>query len=479
MLLRDNASNGVKACKDWGINHFGCVAHCLHLIVGPFLLCSKKEEDDICQAVAAIIEEEQKQHARRNNEDMNEDDEDDVDGEDGDIAPYADPFSSSDEFNIKYCRVVVNKVRTIVRFVHKSSKAKAKLTSFNGGTRCNLLLDVRTRWNSSYDMLVSFLNKRASVELFLSYMTTAAGIAVFGNKVEILTPAEWAILDGLEILLDPFKECTKMLSGNAYPSFALAIPSLFDLLSALDDDKIFLDWKYRGPDRVAVLAKLKACQQSLLASSQERLERMVFGDGEMFWVSYLDPRFRDGHILKTKLDRWEQDKARLNIIEEACKLAKCDQLKKESQEASTSVDHPNIVEATTPPRRKRTRKGLFSSPAPASDDDEEFDGVDRLQRVVEAEVDYYMKPVVGRGGIDPQIWWKENKKEFPNLSRVARKWLGVCATSTASERVFSSCGIALNAKRSRLKGTTLEAQVKLKYNIDEAAMSIDEIAQTL
>lgn len=52
MLLRDNASNGVKACNDWGIPNFGCVAHCLHLIVGPFLLCSKKEEDEVRDAVA-------------------------------------------------------------------------------------------------------------------------------------------------------------------------------------------------------------------------------------------------------------------------------------------------------------------------------------------------------------------------------------------------------------------------------------------
>ena len=25
MMLRDNASNGIKACRDWGIKSFGCI----------------------------------------------------------------------------------------------------------------------------------------------------------------------------------------------------------------------------------------------------------------------------------------------------------------------------------------------------------------------------------------------------------------------------------------------------------------------
>lgn len=36
MMIRDNGSNFVKACNEWGVNHFGCVAHGFHLIVSPF-----------------------------------------------------------------------------------------------------------------------------------------------------------------------------------------------------------------------------------------------------------------------------------------------------------------------------------------------------------------------------------------------------------------------------------------------------------
>ncbi|TYZ68157.1 hypothetical protein PybrP1_005108 [[Pythium] brassicae (nom. inval.)] len=38
LVLRGNGSKMVKACDDWGVAHFGCIGHCLHLVVGPFLL---------------------------------------------------------------------------------------------------------------------------------------------------------------------------------------------------------------------------------------------------------------------------------------------------------------------------------------------------------------------------------------------------------------------------------------------------------
>ena len=38
MMLRDNASNVIKACCDWEIPHFSCIGHNLHLIVGPLFV---------------------------------------------------------------------------------------------------------------------------------------------------------------------------------------------------------------------------------------------------------------------------------------------------------------------------------------------------------------------------------------------------------------------------------------------------------
>jgi hypothetical protein len=38
MMLRDNTSNAIKVCHNWGITHFGCIGHTLHLIVGALFV---------------------------------------------------------------------------------------------------------------------------------------------------------------------------------------------------------------------------------------------------------------------------------------------------------------------------------------------------------------------------------------------------------------------------------------------------------
>ena len=44
-------------------------------------------------------------------------------------------------------------------------------------------------------------------------------------------------------------------------------------------------------------------------------------------------------------------------------------------------------------------------------------------------------------------WWVEKTKRFPNLSAMARQYLGCPATSATVERLFSRVGIAFSAKR--------------------------------
>jgi hypothetical protein len=47
-------------------------------------------------------------------------------------------------------------------------------------------------------------------------------------------------------------------------------------------------------------------------------------------------------------------------------------------------------------------------------------------------------------------WWKQQAETFPKLSLLAQGILAVPATSSPSERVFSTAGLVLQAKRSSL-----------------------------
>ena len=64
----------------------------------------------------------------------------------------------------------------------------------------------------------------------------------------------------------------------------------------------------------------------------------------------------------------------------------------------------------------------------------------------------------------PLLWWKTNSTRFPVLSKLARKYLAIPATSTPSERLFSEAGNIMTIKRAQLAPNTLENLVFCKKN---------------
>ena len=66
---------------------------------------------------------------------------------------------------------------------------------------------------------------------------------------------------------------------------------------------------------------------------------------------------------------------------------------------------------------------------------------------------------------DALEWWKSNANLFPNLSVVARQYLGCPATSATVERLFSSVGIAFSDKRKSSHADTLSDIIFTKMNV--------------
>ena len=65
----------------------------------------------------------------------------------------------------------------------------------------------------------------------------------------------------------------------------------------------------------------------------------------------------------------------------------------------------------------------------------------------------------------PLQWWRLHQKTYPGLSKLALKYLSVCATSVPSERIFSTRGKVVHG-RSRLKACLYNIKVKAcLYNI--------------
>lgn len=69
---------------------------------------------------------------------------------------------------------------------------------------------------------------------------------------------------------------------------------------------------------------------------------------------------------------------------------------------------------------------------------------------------------------NPLDWWKTNHKDYPNLSKLARKYLAIPATSACSERLFSAAGRTISDERSSLHSDTARNLLYLRYNWDSA-----------
>lgn len=82
--------------------------------------------------------------------------------------------------------------------------------------------------------------------------------------------------------------------------------------------------------------------------------------------------------------------------------------------------------------------------------------------MVEKEKQTYMQLAATYLKSDPFSTWKDWSKGMPMLSEVARKWLAVPASSASSERVFSSAGLTISKKRTKLGAKRAATLVFLK-----------------
>ena len=179
LMLRDGASNGKRACEDWGIKHMSCINHSLHLVVGPFLLFKRKKKED-------------------------GDDDVQVDGED--VFMDNEEYWENDNC-IDYVRNIVNDFRLATKFLKRSIKCKEMLERIQHLQQINRFLsvhlDVKTRWNSTYLMLRRMIEMQTTIEQFQVYYRSTEGKRNFRSsktKFPILNEEKWAIAHGLSYI---------------------------------------------------------------------------------------------------------------------------------------------------------------------------------------------------------------------------------------------------------------------------------------
>eukprot|EP00644_Phytophthora_capsici_P002977 jgi/Phyca11/102671/e_gw1.7.934.1 len=239
---------------------------------------------------------------------------------------------------------------------------------------------------------------------FFTYLKNPEGIREFKDVARKLyrpTAEEWLTIKCLRALLGPFAVASETLGGQTYPTMPLVLPVLSGIRKHLEKTDLFASLAAEAGDEAYV-------PQTVLMMNDCRKGMLAlfvkrFEDlekSELRWVAYLDPR--------QQRNDWDYHLFGPNV----------------SRIAATDVE--------TECKREFTRY---------------------LERIFTVKND-----------VNPFTWWKANGDDYPNLRRLARKWLGTVATSVPSERAFSTSGNVITVKRSSLKAAMVRDLVFIAEN---------------
>ena len=168
-------------------------------------------------------------------------------------------------------------------------------------------------------------------------------------------------------------------------------------------------------------------------------------------ATFLDPRFKchfsdDADVGDIKETLHEEG---AKIIQHALSPQPS---KVEDSSSSSAIAGP-------PPAKKSSLGSLFKDAA------KETQPVLSPEQQVKAEVAAYEAIPKLDPEEDSLQWWKVQSPRFPALCKLAQSYLSVCATSSSSERLFSTSGNIVTLQRASLKPNKVDMLVFLAENL--------------
>lgn len=263
----------------------------------------------------------------------------------------------------------------------------------------------------------------------------AAVGAVLHSRRDLLhlehSPTEWRLIEDLLEVLQPFKDATTYLSSENYPTLSVLGPLVVQMKKKVE---------IGISDSENIKSVKRAIAKNLNTRYQDNEIQLMLNKS-----CFMDPRMKT----LPHLSAIEQDHVCHSLVDEMLLL--------NSTPPSTCIsnDHAEDENDTSPPPHKKTalQKILGDSFFCTSN----VDGVTvTLHELILSEMSRYKAEPLLQLNEEALKWWREHAPSYPNLSRMAVKYLGIVATSVPSERLFSTAGNIVNVKRSSLDPTNVE-----------------------
>jgi uncharacterized C2H2 Zn-finger protein len=335
-------------------------------------------------------------------------------------------------------------IKAIIHRPKRLQQLKDDFEESGGKDFVKPMLDVKTRWNSTADMIIRAFRLRDGLSITMESLFHEAnakkrrkvkgkGRSVIVAEMEEeesfvqITEEHWKNLSDILHVLEPLKKATELLSGDSYPSLNMVVPCYVMLMNHLErlsscndvGRSIYTESDFKVDASKAALMKLNTYYD---VSSELCTIATV-----------LDPRH--------KLDFYKSDQ-------------------------KTSADNPEEIRSYVKSFYNRDyASGTSSNPSPEKPSLlAELFKQSTTHYTEQSEFDVYLSEPVARHHSKFNVldYWKINSDRFPNLSRMARDYLAVPGTSTPSERAFSGGRQLITDFRCRLKGETITACMLLK-----------------
>ncbi|XP_077359939.1 E3 SUMO-protein ligase ZBED1-like [Festucalex cinctus] len=290
-----------------------------------------------------------------------------------------------------------------------------------------LITECQTRWGSKLLMINRILEQQKALSEVLSQDRSTRHLVLGYQDLDVLESVSKA--------LGPLHEFTDALSAEDYFSVSHIKPilTLFNttILAPKEED-------------TDMTKSIKKKMLEYMNSKYNDEDTQMLLDV----ASFLDPRYKTQYISVNNIPI-----IKTRLVSEMKALAH-DVLTKENSAECTSV------ECESPPPTKKAKKSFasffqnFTVTVPADP-----------TTAMEAELSAYTQsPTINKEN-DPLMWWKTHKIYFPQLSKMAKKYLCVQATSSPSERIFSTSGNIVSCERSCLKPDMVNKLVFLAKNL--------------
>ncbi|KAF2880573.1 hypothetical protein ILUMI_25597 [Ignelater luminosus] len=316
---------------------------------------------------------------------------------------------------------IIGKVREIVKFIKRSVNASDELrkkqrdAGLKESQTKKLILDVRTRWNSTFYM----------IERFLELVSTIGAILLCRSDAPpMLTSSEIGYLREIVQLIQPFERLTKEISGHNYVTVSKVIPLVSCLRGMLEN--------FSPTFKAAISLKIEI--QKEVIQRFDKLEHC----SSLALATALDPRFKLIHFK----DATAKAKV-LNYVNNCVKNMQTMLLPLESSDESEKEE------------KTEREIDIWSYHKQLTHDNMKNKTMDNDNRKAESEFHMFVSSPVTPIKGDPIEIWDDMQTVFPCLYKPAMKHLPIVATSVPSERLFSEAGAIITRERNRLLGSRL------------------------